>query len=123
MKLILVKEHPVEHITGDAELLQICFDQIVDNSIKYSNAFNDVIVKVSSQDQHTILDFIDAGKGFTAETLQKPFRIFGLGERHTDRNTGLNLALIKLIMDAHSGQIGIFNNEMNGATVRLTFRI
>lgn len=119
--LILLKEHPVDYITGDAELLQICFDQIVDNSIKFSEAYKDVIVKVTTQDKYTILDFIDAGRGFTAETLQKPFRIFGLGERHTDRHTGLNLALIKLIMDAHSGQIGIFNNEKNGATVRLTF--
>ena len=53
--------------------------------------------------------------------LDTPFQIFGLGEKHVDQNTGLNLALIKLIMEAHEGKIEISNNQTKGAKVRLTF--
>ena len=42
-------------------------------------------------------------------------------DEHIDQNTGLNLALIKLIMDAHNGQIEVRNNQPMGATVKLTF--
>lgn len=109
-------------IIGDAELLQICFDQLIDNSVKFSAAGSDVFINVYSEALTTVIEFADSGIGFPQEILNKPFRFFDLGERHIDKNTGLNLALVKLIMDAHSGQIGIFNNEKKGATVRLIFK-
>ena len=119
--VLLLTDHIIDQIKGDWELLQICFDQLVDNSIKYSADNEVVAVKVFSENQSTICEFIDNGSGFATEILNNPYRLFVIGDRHVDQNTGLNLALIKLIMDAHDGNIVIQNNQTNGATVKLTF--
>ena len=119
--VLFQKDETIDEIIGDWELLQICFDQLVDNSIKYSANNESVTVNVFSENQSTVCEFIDNGSGFATEILNNPYRIFVIGDRHVDQNTGLNLALVKLIMDAHHGKIEIRNNQTKGATVKLTF--
>lgn len=108
-------------LIGDRELIQICFDRLLDNSVKYSPGESVVILNVYTKDNSVVCDFIDLGAGFNQDILENPFRPFSNYQEHVDENTGLNLLLIKYIMDAHNGQIEINNNESKGAIVRLTF--
>lgn len=108
-------------IFGDAELLEFCFESLIDNAIKYSTNNDSVTIKVFTENQHTICEFIDNGAGFSESALENIFTIFGLASKHIDNNTGLNMVLIKLIMDFHKGQIVVKNNELKGAAVRLSF--
>ncbi len=118
--IIIENEQTIDELRGDLELLQTCFDQLIDNSVKFSANNGLVTVKVYSENQSTICEFIDNGSGFPTKILNKPFQIFGV-DQHIDENIGLNLALIKLIMDLHQGHIKIYNNQSNGATVKLIF--
>ncbi|SHF86139.1 hypothetical protein SAMN05444274_1114 [Mariniphaga anaerophila] len=45
---------------------------------------------------------------------------FSPGEEHVDKNKGLDLVLVGLIMKAHKGKIEVSNNA-HGAIVTLTF--
>jgi len=108
-------------IQGDLELIQICFERILDNSVKYSPSNAQVVLSFSEDNQFTIIEFIDYGRGFSQKILDNPFMVFGLGDQHIDKSTGLNLALVKLIMDAHHGRVEISNNPEIGARVTLTF--
>ena len=119
--LLVQKDQTIDEIKGDKELLQICFDRLLDNSVKFSANDEVVTINVFSENESTVCEFIDQSSGFPKEMLDTPFQIFGLGEKHVDQNTGLNLALIKLIMEAHEGKIEISNNQTKGAKVRLTF--
>jgi two-component system, sensor histidine kinase and response regulator len=110
-----------DKIKGDLELIQICFEQIAANSVKYSPFKGDVGVMVFANGPSIICEFVDGGVGFPEKILKNPFLIFGVGGRHIDNNPGLNMALIKLIMDAHNGRVEIRNNRPAGATVILTF--
>lgn len=110
-----------DFLIGDRELIQICFDRLLDNSVKYSPGDSAVTLNVNSKDNSVVCDFIDYGAGFNQNILEDPFRPFSNYKEHIDENTGLNLLLIKYIMDAHNGQIEINNNESKGAIVRLTF--
>ncbi|MEI6061624.1 MAG: response regulator [Bacteroidota bacterium] len=121
ISVLLQKDKEIENIIGNRELLQICFDELVDNSVKFSGNNDVIIIKVIAEGQTTVCEFIDNGSGFMTEILNNPYRIFGIGKDHIDKNTGLNLALIKLIMEAHQGKIEISNNQTKGATVKLTF--
>ena len=112
---------PFDFIKGDEKLITICFQHLFDNSVKYSPIGGDVIISVFSDEQSTVCEFVDHGAGFTSKVLDNPFLPFVNAEKHIDKNTGLNLLLVKLIMDAHNGKIEIFNNRDKGATVRLTF--
>jgi len=122
MKIVFQNDSSINHIYGDSDLLQICFDSLLDNAIKYSAAREDVLVHVKSENNAIICEFIDKGSGFSVEALGHLFSLFGLGDRHIDQNNGLNLALVKLIMDTHQGEIQVMNNKPKGASVRLAFR-
>ncbi len=106
---------------GDRELIQLCFDCLLDNSVKYSPRDSEVSLIVTSVDDSILLDFVDQGSGFNQDIIEDPFRPFSNTAEHLDKSTGLNLLLIKYIMDVHNGQIEINNNESKGAIVRLTF--
>ncbi|MEI7981479.1 MAG: hybrid sensor histidine kinase/response regulator [Bacteroidota bacterium] len=121
INVLLQNDPTLKVITGDKEFLQICFDCLIDNAVKYSSPDDVVVIKVYSDEKFTVCEFIDNGPGFSPDVLNNLFSLFRLGDGHIDQNTGLNLALIKLIMNAHQGQIEVVNTQPKGATVRLTF--
>ncbi|MEI7502369.1 MAG: response regulator [Paludibacter sp.] len=114
-------ENSTNTIYGDFKLVQICFECLLDNSVKYSPEDEIVVVNVFGRDHQTICEFNDNGLGFSLLALNNLFNLFGVGDKHFDQNTGLNLALIKLIMDAHNAEINVSNNQPKGATVQLIF--
>jgi two-component system, sensor histidine kinase and response regulator len=108
-------------IYGEKELIKFCFESILKNAINYSEKKGSITMLINSDDDQTICSFIDQGSGFSSMALKNLFQLFAPGEKHVDENKGLDLALVKLIMDAHKGEIKVFNNEEHGATVTLTF--
>ncbi len=115
------QDNSYDFIKGDEKLITICFQRLVENSVKYSPVGRELDFRVYADEQSTVCEFSDNGPGFPQKILENPFRPFVNAEQHIDKNTGLNLFLVKLIMDAHNGRIEIFNNENKGATVRLIF--
>lgn len=112
----------VKSVFGDRRLIQISFDSLLDNAVKYSPVNDEIIIKVTVTENSTIFEFTDNGLGFSEVALDHLFMLFGVGDKHYDQNTGLNLALIKLIMNAHKGEIKVKNNKPKGATVQLIFK-
>ena len=111
----------IDFVKTDSKLINICFEGLMDNAIKYSPDNSIVVVKAFSDSHYTTIEFIDKGSGFSLDALKNLYSFLGVGEKHIDQNTGLNLPLIKLIMDAHQGEIFVSNNESTGATVKLIF--
>lgn len=109
------------HIKADAKLLQICFNILVDNAIKYSSENNSVVIRTEETTDSYIIEFIDQGVGFSKQAFDNLFSLFGVGDKHINKNTGLSLATVKLIMDAHNADIKAINNKPNGASVKLIF--
>ncbi|MEI8085089.1 MAG: response regulator [Paludibacter sp.] len=119
--ILLQIENSTNTIYGDNKLVGICFECLIDNAVKYSSDNATVLVKVFSKNKQTVCEFIDDGLGFSLLALDNLFSLFAIGDKHYDQNTGLNLALIKLIMDAHKAEINVINNQTKGATVQLIF--
>ncbi len=82
-----------------------------------------ITITAGKRDNTISLSFRDQGRGFTEEALKNLFKPFSPGEQHIDENVGLDLALAKMIMDAHSGMIRVGNNPESGAFVTLEFAI
>jgi two-component system sensor histidine kinase/response regulator len=108
-------------ILAESDLLKICFQSILDNAVENSFASGKIEMKGYSEKGNAVIEFIDEGKGFSDKAMKNLFRMFSPGEQHVDQNIGLDLALVKLIMDAHKGRIHVSNNPDKGATVRLEF--
>jgi two-component system sensor histidine kinase/response regulator len=121
LQIHLQNSSKLNAIPGNRKYIQLCFDYLTDNAVNFSPPDEVVVINVFSDDKFTVCEFTDDGPGFSSDALTNLFKLFWVGDRHNSQNSGLNLALIKLIMDAHHGRIEVCNNQPKGATVRLTF--
>lgn len=119
--LSVEKDVSQTEISGDKELILFCFKTILLNSVKQSENNSAITIKIDPNNEKTVCSFIDQGKGFSPYALKNLFKLFSTGKDHIDGNDGLALSLVKIIMDAHNGEIEVQNNQTSGATVRLTF--
>lgn len=108
-------------IFGEFDLLRVCMINILLNAIKYSDNDGEITIQTMQSKKEISCEISDRGPGFSEEALKKLFRLFAPGEEHINENIGLDLALVKMIIDAHDGQIEIGNNPDGGATVQLIF--
>ena len=121
MQIELQNKKEIEVVFADRKLIEICFDTLLNNAIKYSSYKAQILVNIDSKCNTTYIDFIDQGKGFPDLANRKLFDLFNPGDKHIDKNTGLNLAILKMIMEAHNGRIEISNNSTGGAKVSIQF--
>lgn len=117
----IVSDQPGAFITGNPKLLRHCLSSLLENAVEHAPEGSDILLRMSSTDNGKVLEVMDEGNGFSDLALNNLFKFFSPGSQHVDENVGLALALSKLIMDAHHGQIEAFNHVPQGATVRLTF--
>jgi len=109
------------NIFAETEMALICFESILDNAIHHSRQGGRITVNCFPEVGAVVCEFADEGEGFSEMALKNLFRMFTPGQEHVDQDMGLDLALVKHIMDAHQGSIEIQNTETKGATIRLKF--
>jgi signal transduction histidine kinase len=108
-------------VCGDAVMLQIALDNILENGIKYGNG-KPLTVTLGTEKGDAILNIKDEGVGIHAEECEKVFQPFYRpeGVRHI-RGTGIGLALVKSIMEWHGWKIRLQPNHPGGTVVRILF--
>ena len=109
------------HIEADRELFKICINVLLGNAVKYSNENDTVFIKTSETNNSIEIEVIDEGRGFSDVALKHIFKLFTKGNEFVDQNLGIDLALVKLIVDTHNGKIDVWNNKTKGATVKIEF--
>ena len=109
-------------LMGDTVHLRRVFDNLVANAFKFTPAGGSVTLRMVAKEQDVILEVADTGAGIPAEKLPRIFERFyqvedGAGRRHT--GTGLGLALVKEIVEAHRGRISVESEVGRGTTFRI----
>jgi two-component system sensor histidine kinase/response regulator len=107
------------NISFDKELLIISLNVLLGNAVKYSNENELVIIKTEINNDTVAIEVVDEGRGFSEFALKNIFKLFTKGNEFVDQNLGIDLALVKLIVDVHNGKIEVWNNE-KGASVKIT---
>ncbi len=108
-------------IIADWTLITICFESILNNAVKYSPKNGNITIRIKQSNKHVTCEFSDQGGGFSEEAIKNRFKLFMPGEKHINKNMGVELALVKLIMEAHDGDIEISNQMNGGAFIKLIF--
>jgi two-component system sensor histidine kinase/response regulator len=109
-------------IKGDLVLLQICFGCILDNVYRYSGENSEVKIHISSQNDNVTFNFVNKEPAFIKEVNRNLNKVFTSAKYYSEQNFGLDLALIKIIMDAFKGLISVRNNDSEGAVVSLVLK-
>jgi len=107
----------------DREAMQIVFDNLLSNSIKYSPEEADVAVKLTHNEKYIFIDFCDKGIGILPKDQNKIFdkfqRIANVNVPNV-KGTGLGLYWAREIIKFHGGKISVFSLGIGKGT---TFRI
>lgn len=104
---------------GDAQLLRIALQNLLDNAWKYSSKAEHPQVTVGSQlhDGRNVIFIRDNGVGFDMSQAGKLFVPFQ--RLHSDdqfKGTGIGLATVKRIIVKHGGTIEVQSEPGNGST-------
>ena len=107
----------------DKDAMQIVFDNLTDNAVKYSSSNVGISVKIFCRMKKIIIEFRDNGIGIETHNLKKIFHKF---QRISSKNvpnvkgTGLGLYWVKEIVKFHGGKVTAFSEGRDKGTL---FRI
>ncbi|RYF96461.1 MAG: PAS domain-containing sensor histidine kinase [Chitinophagaceae bacterium] len=126
-------------VKGIAEMLQLLFQNLIDNSIKFRHEERSPVIEITSSvvilnkdiaghdvkgNKHFCVSFKDNGIGIPAEHLQKIFTMFvQLNDKKKYPGSGLGLTFSRKIMDTHKGFITVSSNVDLGTTFNCYFPI
>jgi len=83
---------------------------LLNNAVKYSDKIKEIDVRVRQRDGYVAIEVADKGIGIPRSEQDKVFEKFyrvSTGLVHNTKGTGLGLALVKHIVEAHRGKIMI----------------
>jgi len=111
---------PLVH--ADPQKIAWVLNQLVDNAVKFTPADGHVVVSVHKEAENLIMVSVtDTGIGIPANRMEEIFEPFhqldGSSTRHFG-GTGLGLALIRQIVEAHGSMLDVKSAEGRGTTFR-----
>jgi signal transduction histidine kinase len=118
--VFLITELPEQDcvIKGDNEMLKQAFTNLIDNGIKYNLENGRVVVKLTGDQTHFIVDISDTGIGIPGEALPFIFDEFfrvDNSDTYAMGGSGLGLSIVRKIIEAHSGLIKVDSEIGNGS--------
>jgi signal transduction histidine kinase len=115
-------EHPVE---ADADALSRALWNLLDNAVKYSGDGRAILVEVGRRDSSVAISVRDRGVGIPRGEQREIFRKFvrGSGARALGiKGTGIGLAMVRHIVDAHGGAVELVSAPGEGSTFTIFLR-
>lgn len=103
----------------DQERIGQVMDNLLGNAIKFSPPGSEIQVSITEDDASVRVDVRDPGPGLSVEDQAKLFGAFQkLSAKPTggEKSTGLGLSIVKKIIDAHHGSIGVDSELGRGST-------
>ncbi len=100
----------------DSERVMRVLCNLVGNAIKFSPRMSKVIVKVRSDQQFVFVSVKDSGPGIPEKQLPQIFDHFWQARKTSDMGSGIGLAVVKMIIEAHGGVVSVESNVGHGST-------
>lgn len=111
---------------GDATLLEILFENLIENAVKYSPLGTTINVRLESKPHYFLIEVADQGPGIAEEAKERIFDRFYRATDHTQSTptaqtpgSGLGLAIAQKITFLHKGEIAVENLPTGGARFRV----
>jgi len=113
-------------VDADAQALRRAFWNLLDNAVKYSPDCKTIHVEMRRENQRVAVAVRDRGMGIAPADQERIFRKFirGVAAKEASiRGTGLGLAMVRHIIDAHRGQVRLESEPGRGSTFTIVLPI
>lgn len=123
VSLELESESALPHAMLDERAIEIAVINLVDNALKYAASGGRVSVVVRRGGRHLEVRVSDLGPGIPADERRRIFERFVRGRSAVGkqaRGSGIGLALVKHIADAHGGRAWVENGTPRGSVFVFT---
>lgn len=122
----IIYTSPNRHVimSIDKQLLRTVFENVIDNSMKYSLPDTDITITVDDKKDQTDITIADEGIGMNQTSIQKLFKKFTRIENSVTREiggTGLGLYWVKKVLDLHGATVHITSVKNHGTTFTMSF--
>lgn len=110
-------------VSFDRNKIQQVLNNLLSNAIKYSLPNTQIVVDISETATEIVTQIIDQGQGIPERELSKlfhPFQTTSVKATANESSTGLGLAIIKKIVEAHHGNIGVESEVGKGSVFTFT---
>jgi len=111
-------------LQADAEAVKEAIVNLLDNAVKYSGERKFLRIATGVEGENVVVDVEDRGVGIAPQHRERIFEMFyrvGEGDVQTTKGSGLGLALVRHIMNAHHGSVTVKSAPGEGSTFRLAF--
>ena len=119
-------EEDLPHVPADEEALGQAIINLVNNAIKYSRDSKTIDIEVRRDGSKVLVSVKDTGIGIPRSEQKKIFEKFFRGEDslvHETKGSGLGLALVRHIMEAHGGSVEVESTPGKGSTFTLALPV
>jgi two-component system phosphate regulon sensor histidine kinase PhoR len=103
----------------DRDALEQAILNLLHNAMKYSGDSRSIDLRLQRKDRHAVIQVIDQGVGIDAKEKDKIFQKFYRIRTHENEltaGTGLGLALVSHIVNAHGGHVEVESAPGRGST-------
>ena len=108
-------------MNGRKNLIQRCLNNLIDNSIKYSNNIN---IQLTKSNNYLSITIDDDGPGIAKEEYQnvfKPFYKIDQSRGESKSSVGLGMSIASDVVRSHGGNIILDKSPQNGLRVKVFF--
>lgn len=109
-------ELPEMTIVSDAGYLEIIWNNLISNAVKFTEPNGKIGVTLQRENEWTVVKVSDSGCGISPETGARIFDKFYQGDTsHAQEGNGLGLALVKKVIDILGGEISVESEVEKGS--------
>jgi len=111
---------PLPTVAGDRDLLFLAVHNLLDNALKFTRPGDTIEVRAIEDGKVVTVEVADTGPGVSKDELPHVFEELyrGQGARGTE-GSGLGLALVRAIVERHSGTVTARSREGEGTVLTL----
>jgi len=114
-KLVTRYADTLPPVRVDAEIIRQVLANLLSNAAAYSPKGTEIIISAQMDENTLVLGVIDHGLGIAEEDTDRIFEKFYRGKNVPTGGLGLGLSIAKRFVEAHGGQIGVYNQKGSGA--------
>jgi signal transduction histidine kinase len=119
-------EQHVPPVAGDQQRLSQVFNNVIGNAIKYTPPNGRIAIGITPRENAVTVSIADTGIGISPEDQGKIFdRFYRVRRAETEQidGTGVGLSIVKRLVEAHQGQIGLESTVGQGTTFYISLPI